>query len=211
MCRPDEFGDEANRVVRQYHRLIRPGGVVLNLGAGGGRDTVFLVQHGYRVHSVDSSTEAVAYARRHLAEEALAGDVECADVRDLDLPDGSLDGVVMVGVHGLSRSDYETLYRRIGRWLRPGGALITTGMLSDDARCDELRREGVPEPFPGEFEVEPGVLRYFFPPGALPGYFPDWQIVHDEEKMGVKFRVCVLVVRKPGTGIDQPSGTRLSM
>ena len=92
-----------------------------------------------------------------------------------------------------------------------GGVLIVTAMLNDDARCDDLRRGGVPEPSPGEFEVEPGVLRYFFPPGALPSYFPGWQVVHHEEKTGIAFRVCLLVVRKPVAGIDQPPGTHLSM
>ena len=113
MCEPDAFGDEPNRIVRQYHHLIRPRGLVLNLGAGGGRDTVFLTNRGCRVHSVDNSAESVSHARGRLAQEGVSADVECVDVREFALADGAADGVVMIGVHGLGRSEYEALFRHI--------------------------------------------------------------------------------------------------
>lgn len=100
--------------IERWAHLIKPGGHVLDLAAGGGRHSRFLLGRGFQVTCVDRTTESLA---------DLQGLVE---VVQADLEDGSpwslqgraFDAVVVVNY--LHRPLFETLIRS----LQPGGALL---------------------------------------------------------------------------------------
>jgi trans-aconitate 2-methyltransferase len=92
----------------------------LDVGCGTGRVTemlLTLVPRG-RVLAVDASPEMVALARRRLGDRA---EVWCQDVLDLDLSE-PVDAIVSTAtLHWVT--DHDRLWARLGRALRPGGAL----------------------------------------------------------------------------------------
>lgn len=53
------FGDTPTVCVREMVALLRPGSRVLELGCGDGRDTLFLLSHGFWVTAIDSSRVAI--------------------------------------------------------------------------------------------------------------------------------------------------------
>jgi SAM-dependent methyltransferase len=80
--------------VRRFLPLIRPGGRVLDLAAGGGRHTRLLLDMGFRVVAVDRATAGL---------QQFAGDPRC-DIREIDLETGApwplgdgYDGIVVTG------------------------------------------------------------------------------------------------------------------
>jgi cyclopropane fatty-acyl-phospholipid synthase-like methyltransferase len=58
-----------------------PGSRVLDLGAGTGRNAIFLAHHGFEVDAVDASAWAIAQLRARSAERGLAVRAEVMDAR----------------------------------------------------------------------------------------------------------------------------------
>ncbi|MBV8494099.1 MAG: methyltransferase domain-containing protein [Alphaproteobacteria bacterium] len=105
---------EPSHWVRRFASLIRQGGNVLDLAAGSGRHTAFLLEMGFRVTAVDRDVAAL---------QPLAG--PGCTVREMDLEAGAawqLGG----GYHGIVVTNYlhRPLLSAVGAALAPGGVLI---------------------------------------------------------------------------------------
>lgn len=104
---------------------------VLDLGCAGGRNTVYLAEHGFDVTALDGSTAMVAETRRRLAdvrgEEEAARRVQSGRMDDLSaFEDQSFELVIALGVlhSAASRAEWERSLREVFRVLRPGGKLL---------------------------------------------------------------------------------------
>jgi SAM-dependent methyltransferase len=103
-----------------------PGGRVLDVGCGAGREAVGLARAGFRVVGLDIAPAMVAAARRRAAEEGLDITFEVGSVTDLDVPAGSFDAAFWAGSyhHVPGRSLRVQTLGRVRRALAPGGVLI---------------------------------------------------------------------------------------
>jgi len=130
-------------------RHIRPGGRVLDIGCGAGREAIGLAREGFEVVGMDIAAQMVEAARANAQREGLAITFRVQSVTDLDDPPGSFDGAYWGGSyqhipgHALR---IETL-RRIMQGLTPEGALILVagygeerGLLSRSRLVDLLRK-----------------------------------------------------------------------
>jgi SAM-dependent methyltransferase len=104
--------------VRRFAPLIRPGGQVLDLAAGGGRHTRLLLDMGFRVTAVDRNAEAL---------RPLAG-ARCS-VREIDLESGVPENAVDAlgsGYDGIVVTNYlhRPLLPVLAEALAPGGVVI---------------------------------------------------------------------------------------
>ncbi|MFF7310269.1 methyltransferase domain-containing protein [Streptomyces sp. NPDC008137] len=114
-----------------FAELVGAGGEVADLGCGPGRVTAFLAERGVSVFGLDLSESMLAIARR----ENPSLRFEQGSILELDLPDGSLDGVV---------SWYSTIHTPLDhlpgvfagfhRVLRPGGHLLLGFQAGDEPR-----------------------------------------------------------------------------
>ena len=109
------------------YALLRPGETVLDIGSGGGIDTILAA------HRVGPEGEAIGLdvveqmlerARGHAAEADVDGWTEFlgGEMEDIPLPDGSVDIVISNGVLNLSARKSRAL-AEIFRVLGPGGRI----------------------------------------------------------------------------------------
>jgi SAM-dependent methyltransferase len=100
-----------------------PGGAaVVELGCGPGADAVRLAR-GRRYVGVDLSRVQLAIARARVPD----GTFLRADVTAVDFPRRSVDAVVSFFVFNhISAGEHGRTFRRIHRWLRPGGFLCAS-------------------------------------------------------------------------------------
>jgi SAM-dependent methyltransferase len=109
--------DTPSAWVRRFIPLIRPGGRVLDLAAGGGRHTRFLLDMGFRVTAIDRDIAGL---------RPLAGG-KC-DVRALDLESGAPESALgsLGGFDGIVVTNYlhRPLFAPLAAALAPGGVLI---------------------------------------------------------------------------------------
>jgi SAM-dependent methyltransferase len=118
------LGEGSGVPVRFAH--LKPGDVVVDLGAGAGMDT-FLAANRVgptgRVHGFDLTPDMLERARRNAADAGYANvTFERADIEHLPLPDGAANAAISNCVINLT-PDKSAVYREILRVLKPGGQL----------------------------------------------------------------------------------------
>jgi arsenite methyltransferase len=123
------------------HAALRSGEVVLDLGSGGGIDTIYaarLVGPRGRAIGLDMTPAMLEKARAH-AEMAGVSNAEFLEgrIEEIPLPDGSVDVVISNGVINLVTSKGK-LFRGLFRVLRPGGRLVFSDSVIDGTLPKEV-------------------------------------------------------------------------
>lgn len=116
---------------------LRAGDVVLDLGSGGGIDTILAAASvpAGRAIGLDLLPEMCRRGRRH-AREAGAGNVHfvAGEMEAIPLPDASVDVIVSNGVVNLSARKMRVLFE-CARVLRPGGRLCLADLTLEDSEA----------------------------------------------------------------------------
>ncbi|MBP2158225.1 MULTISPECIES: cyclopropane-fatty-acyl-phospholipid synthase family protein [Asticcacaulis] len=120
------YGAEPNDFLREHAGLFGPGGRVLSLAEGEGRNAVFLAEQNCRVQGVDFSPEGQAKALGLARARGVAIDYVLADLTRYDMGTAAWDGVVSIFCH-LSTRDRPPLYAAIRTALKPGGVFLLEG------------------------------------------------------------------------------------
>jgi len=102
---------------------------VLDAGCGGGRNLVWLLRAGFRVHAVDQEARAVERVRRlaaELAPELPAENFQVVEVDALPFPDASMDAVISSAVlhFAADEAHFGRMVDEMWRVMRPGGLLF---------------------------------------------------------------------------------------
>ena len=171
----------ASFLVESLH-LLPPGGAVLDIATGSGRNALFLAARGYEVTGIDISPVAIERCREEAARLGRQVRAICADLASYRLPGSAFD--VVLNFYYLQRE----LCPRIETMLRPGGLLVF------ETFTTEQRRHG----------WGPTQDEHLLRPGELPSLFPGLeQIVYREgiaESERGKKHVAGLVARRPRSG-----------
>ena len=146
-------------------RHVKPGGRLLDVGCGAGREAIGFARAGFGVVAIDLAPGMVEAAREHARREGLAIEFRVQSATEIADPPGSFDGVFCTGAvynHLPGRALRVETLRRIGRALAPGGALLLgvgyrrpLGLVSRTRVVDFLRVLGAKVFGPGRFS-EPG-------------------------------------------------------
>ena len=107
-----------------------PPAVVVDVGGGPGRYARWLAGLGHTVHLRDLVPLHVRQALEDAASDGVEIDAAIGDARDLDLPDGSADAVLLLGplYHLNQASDRARCLTEARRVLRPGGILFVAAI-----------------------------------------------------------------------------------
>jgi SAM-dependent methyltransferase len=121
------FGREPNDYLRAQAARLAPGGRVLCVADGEGRNSVWLARQGLQVDAFDIAEVGVAKARRLAAEAQVAVNFEVADCDGWRWPVEAYDAVAAIFVQFADPATRERLFANIVRALKPGGLLVLQG------------------------------------------------------------------------------------
>lgn len=144
------FGTDPNDFLREAAHHLPPGGRVLCLAEGEGRNAVWLAQQGFDVTGVDTAAVGLAKARALAAERGVRLTTVTADLATFEFEPAAWDGVVSIFAH-VPAEVRRLVHAALPVTLRPGGVLVLeayrpqqlqrgTGGPPDDARMLDLER-----------------------------------------------------------------------
>jgi len=138
------FGTAPNAFVRAEAGRIPEGACVAEVGAGEGRNLLFLAkERGARVTAVDFASDALSTARRRAEDAGVTLETIVADARGWQ-PEQPFDAVVVTFLHLLPAGRVES-YRRLRDALAPGGVLVAewfSAAYADKDRFAEIGPSG---------------------------------------------------------------------
>ena len=121
------FGTEPNLYLRsQVHRL-RPGGRVLCVADGDGRNSVWLARQGFVVDAFDIADVGVRKAQALAREAGVAVNHEVADTETWAWPQARYDAVAAIFIQFADPAQRAVLFERMAQALVPGGVLVLQG------------------------------------------------------------------------------------
>jgi len=103
-----------------------PPGRAIDIGAGEGRNALWLAEQGWEVTAVDFSNVAIDKGRRIAEHRGLDLDWVVADLRDYVPPERSFDLVIEFYIQ-LASPLREEIWRRAAAAVAPGGTLLVVG------------------------------------------------------------------------------------
>lgn len=175
----------------------------LDLGAGDGGLSQWLVEQGFEVDAVDRDLSAMQ--ARSTAAQAEKIHFYEQDLRRFHLTPDTYSVIGSVSVlHFLPPSELPPLIERIVKSLVPGGLLVCSVLTQDDPEWAAFIADGRTQIEPDTFPIpEEGSIHYF-PSGELPQLFSDLETLHYSEerhadpegKWGYR-SLGVLLARKP--------------
>jgi 2-polyprenyl-3-methyl-5-hydroxy-6-metoxy-1,4-benzoquinol methylase len=93
------YGVEANDFLKSTYSEISPGGKVLCLSEGEGRNAIFLAQQGFDVTAIDLSSVGLKKAQERANNEGIKLTTIVTDVNDFDFGFESWDGIISIFGH----------------------------------------------------------------------------------------------------------------
>jgi SAM-dependent methyltransferase len=117
------YGTAPNDFLAAEAHRFKPGGAVVSLAEGEGRNAVHLAGLGLKVTGVDASVVGLDKARRLAKLRGVAIQTVVADLAGFEFGEQMWDGVVSIWCH-LPSALRDPLHRKIVAALRPGGLVL---------------------------------------------------------------------------------------
>jgi SAM-dependent methyltransferase len=134
-------------------RLPAAPAMIADIGGGPGRYALWLAGLGHRVEHRDLMPLHVEQLTADAAGAAISSAV--GDARELDLPDGAVDAVLLLGplYHLTSRADRIRALRECARIVRPGGPVFAAAISRWAPRIDGMLRARLYRRYPAAREI----------------------------------------------------------
>jgi len=117
------FGTEPNDFLREQAHHLAPGGRVLCLAEGEGRNAVWLAQRGFDVTGVDLAILGLEKAQRLAAERGVHLTTVVADLATFEFGSAAWDGIVSIFAH-VPAAARRRIHTGVLAGLAPGGVLL---------------------------------------------------------------------------------------
>jgi SAM-dependent methyltransferase len=186
--RTDDWLERFEDIIKQTDKPV------LDLGCGGGNDTLYLLSKGKQVIPCDMSETAIANIKKNFPE---VGETHCFNMLDgFPFEDGTFDLIIAdLCLHYFTEKETADILQEIKRILLPGGHLIFRVNSVND------KNHGAGDGTEIEhhvYETKAGTLKRFFDEEDIRRIFGDFEIEFLNEEIMSRyklekrlFRVCV--------------------
>ncbi len=115
--------------------VLPPGGQIMDLGCGSGRDSRYFLEKGFAVDAMDASKELCK-----LAQQFTGIPVQCCTIQEWE-PEKSYDGIwACASLLHLKREELKVFFKNCNRFLKEGGVLFVSAKEEILTGTDEKER-----------------------------------------------------------------------
>ena len=178
------FGTEPNEILKQYYSEIDDARPVLDIGAGQGRNTLFLARKGYTVDAIDPSRVAVETVANIARDENLPVST-CQCGFETFVPQTDFYSAILIfGLMQILRwEEIEQLIKSVETWTSRGSLVFISAFTTEDPSYElnskELRKIGK-----NSFENEEGAARTYLEESEILGLFKNFGVLYHKEGLG---------------------------
>ncbi len=133
------YGVDPNDFLVQSTSHLPPGGKILCLAEGEGRNSVFLAKEGFTVTGVDSSHVAMTKTNALANKHGVEVETVVADLANFDFGEKKYDGIVSVFCH-LPAQIRKIVHQRCIESLKDGGVFILEGYTPCNCNTERVGR-----------------------------------------------------------------------
>jgi ubiquinone/menaquinone biosynthesis C-methylase UbiE len=121
-------GDPRDRLLDELARRLHDGARVRDIGCGAGVPSTKQLAKRFEVMGADMSEEQLRLARANVPAATFVR----GDISELEFRDETFDGVTaFYSIPHIPREEHAALFKKIARWLRPGGFFLASLSVSD--------------------------------------------------------------------------------
>jgi cyclopropane fatty-acyl-phospholipid synthase-like methyltransferase len=180
----DFFGTEPHDNLKKYFHLMDKNRLALDVGAGQGRNALFLARQGFTVDAIDPSQVAFDITARAAAEENLPVRIYCSGFEDFIPEKTPYGGILLCGIiQILSWQGIHLLVEKIRAWTTADSLVFITAFTIDDPsyenNASRLKKIGK-----NSFLNEDGEPHTYLEPGEILTLFDGFTVVHHIEGLG---------------------------
>lgn len=197
-CLAAAFGTEPDSLLVEYREQLSAPRPLLDIGAGQGRNSLWLARHGFEVVALEPSSVGAAAVSSAAATANLSLQVVNDTFEDHEGVPGGYGAVFAFGlVPDLDREQVGRRCAMMTAQVARGGLLMLTGFTTEDPAYERHRRAWI-EIGKGSFAAPDGIdappgspgmrVRTYLDPGEIRELFPGCRTIHHEEKLGPEHR-----------------------
>jgi len=127
------YGEAPNEFLARMASRFPLSGTALDIGAGEGRNALFLASRGLDLLAVDQSEVGMQKTQRRARERGLSMQTRAVDLQEFDAEENSFDVISSIFVH-LPATLRAAVHQRVRSWLRPGGVFLLEAYAPDQIR-----------------------------------------------------------------------------
>jgi len=182
------FGMEPETVLKNYYHKINNSLPVLDLGAGQGRNSLFLARKGFVVDAVDPSETAIKTISIKAGEKNLSINTYQYNFDEFIPSIDCYSSILIFGlIQILSRESIELLLTKINEWTKKKSLVFITGFTTLDTSFSKYAQKwneiGV-----NSFTGDGSSIRTYLEPNEILSMFHNHKVIHHREGMGPKHR-----------------------
>jgi SAM-dependent methyltransferase len=129
------YGASPNDFLAQQAHRFPKSGRALDIGAGEGRNALFLASLGLDVLAVDQSAVGMEKAQRLARERGLSLRTQAVDLNDFQAEPNSFDVISSIFVH-LPAALRAKVHTNVATWLKPGALFVLEAYAPDQLQRD---------------------------------------------------------------------------
>lgn len=170
-------------ILEKFLHLI-PRGEALDIGAGKGRNSIFLAKNGFKVEAIDKIAEGLKKCRNFAKKYNLPIKTKLCDVRKFEFKKSKYSLVIArASLDFLKKSEIESIIKKIKKSLISQGFIYFVVFSTKDPMYKKIKKLKLKEIEENTFYLPKyKTYRHFFTQKELKQMFKDFKIIHLKQK-----------------------------
>jgi tellurite methyltransferase len=182
------FGENPEKILTDFAEKIRPKKKVLDIGAGEGRNALYLAGKGFAVDALEPSAVAARKIAKEIDKKNFEIKIFDEGFESFNTPQGLYSAVLVFGlIQILRRDEINLLVSKINSWTEAGGLIFVTAFSTKDSSFNRLKNKWA-EVGKNSFKDSSGNIRTYLEPGEILDIFNKFQVLFHSEHLGPKHR-----------------------
>ena len=165
------FGLKPTPIVEKMMKYLASGRVI-DLGAGEGRNSLFLAKKGFEATAIDNSKTAIDKLRKFTQEKKISVNTILGDIREFDIPQKQDAILAMLIFHHFSRPETILLIKKMKLATREGGLNV----------LNVITKEG------DFYRNNPNTDRFYAEQDEIKKIYQDWEILEFDRRTWEAFQ-----------------------